>query len=570
MTARVADESGTDLPSLLAALAVDDPDAPVAVDGDPQHPVAVSRSELWRRTLRLRGELRQSGVGRGDCVAVWLPNWSDALCWQFASASLGAHVVGVNTRYNVDEVAHVLQRCRPRVVAIAHDFHGLDLAGVLDRAVRAAGGPAPAVAVVSGPHKNAIANPGDYDVGAGSWVPASDEVESCATSASGRTPRAEKGLSSMDSSMDEPPRTGEFADELGIAFTTSGSTGHPKLAAHSQRAVAFQAAADADAIGLGPGDVMLCALPLSGTFGFNTAMAALAAGAVCLLEPVVDGRAVLADMARFSVTHVVGGDDMIIRLAEAWRASRTDLSTWRWLGIASFLGKVGELAEWARTEFGTATTGVYGSSEVFALTAMWPEDVPLPQRWSAGGRLVSPRIEARVCDPATDEPMPAGERGELQFRGPNVVDAYLGDPDAAGRAFTADGWFRSGDLGEVHPDGSMSYVCRMGDVLRLHGFLVEPAEIEHRLAAHEAVGTAKVVGVDDAAGRTTAIAFVVPQPGREASPEELRAWCADTLAKFKVPAAVHIIDEMPTTSGTNGTKIRAATLREWAQQLHAP
>lgn len=543
MAARAAVRSATDLPSLLAAI-MDDPDAAVAIDADPRHPVTVSRGELWRRTLRLRTELRQSGIGRGDCVAVWLPNWSDALCWQFASASLGAHVVGVNTRYNVDEVAHVLQRCRPRIVAIAHDFHGLDLAGVLKRAVRAAGGPAPAVAVVSGPHKQAIADPADYDVGTGSWVPDSGGA------------------------VDEPPRAGEFADELGVAFTTSGSTGHPKLAAHSQRAVAFHAAADADAIGIGPGDVMLCALPLSGTFGFSTAMATLAAGAVCLLEPVFDGGAVLADMARFSVTHVVGGDDMIVRLAEAWHGNGGELATWRWLGIAGFLGKAADLAEWARAAFGTVTTGVYGSSEVFALTAMWPADVPAPKRWSAGGHLVSRRIEVRVCDPATGEPV-AG-RGELQFRGPNVVDAYLGDPDAARRAFTTDGWFRSGDLGEVHPDGSMSYLCRMGDVLRLRGFLVEPAEIEHRLAAHDAVGTAKVVGVDDEAGRTNAIAFVVLRPGHEAGPEELRAWCADTLAKYKVPAAVHILDEMPTTSGTNGTKIRAATLREWARQLHTP
>src|SRR5262249_5780888 len=91
----------------------------------------VSWGELWRRTLGLAREMRGAGVGAGDCVAVWLPNWSDALCWQFASAVLGAHVVGINTRYNVDEVAHVLSTARPALVAVAHDFHRLDLAGRL-------------------------------------------------------------------------------------------------------------------------------------------------------------------------------------------------------------------------------------------------------------------------------------------------------------------------------------------------------------------------------------------------------------------------------------------------------
>jgi fatty-acyl-CoA synthase len=147
-----------------------------------------------------------------------------------------------------------------------------------------------------------------------------------------------------------------------------------------------------------------------------------------------------------------------------------------------------------------------------------------------------------------------------------VVDAYLGDPDAAARAFTDDGWFRSGDLAVIGEDGGVEYLCRMGDVLRLSGFLVAPAEIETRLAEHEAVELAKVVGVREAGGNTRAVAFVVLSDGRTAAPEELRAWCAAGLAGFKVPAQVHLIDEMPTTSGTNGSKIRAATLREWAAE----
>jgi fatty-acyl-CoA synthase len=175
-------------------------------------------------------------------------------------------------------------------------------------------------------------------------------------------------------------------------------------------------------------------------------------------------------------------------------------------------------------------------------------------------------IAVRVVDPVTEEDLPPGQKGELQFRGPNVVDAYLGDDSAATRAFTADGWFHSGDLGTLVDDGVFAFVCRMGDALRLRGFLVDPAEIERRLAEHPDVVTARVVGIAGPDGGTRAIGFVVPEEGSAPEPASLREWCAETLARFKVPDAVHLIDAMPTTSGTNGTKIRAATLREWARQ----
>jgi fatty-acyl-CoA synthase len=146
-----------------------------------------------------------------------------------------------------------------------------------------------------------------------------------------------------------------------------------------------------------------------------------------------------------------------------------------------------------------------------------------------------------------------------------VVDAYLGsEPDV----WSADGWFRSGDLGVLVDEGAFVYVCRMGDALRLRGFLVDPAEIEVRLAAHPAVHTAKVVGIEGAAGATVAVGFVTLEDGAR-EPGDLRAWCAEVLAPFKVPAAVHVLDEMPTTSGTNGLKIRTQVLAALARE-HFP
>lgn len=504
-----------DLTDLLGRLARRAPDAVGVIDAGVG---PVSWGELWRRTLGLARELEAAGIGSGDCVAVWLPNWSDSLCWQFASALRGAHVIGVNTRYNVDEVAHVLDSARPALVAVADGFHGLDLAGRLREATGRAG-VTPAVALVTGP---------------------------------GREPAE---AAREPAPPDDPGR-------LAVAFTTSGSTGRPKLAAHSASGVLTHALAGADAIGLTDTDVMLCAIPLAGTFGFSTAMAALAGGTTLVLEPVFDADTVLDDMARHRVSHVVAGDDMVLRLERAWRERPRDLTAWRWWGGADFQGRLRELASWAADEFGTVTSGLYGSSEIFALASMWPPDTPVPRRWDAGGRVVTPRIEVRVADPDSGQPLPNGTEGELLFRGPNVVDGYLGA--AVIKTFTEDGWFRSGDLGVLVEEGVFVYVCRMGDALRLRGFLVDPAEIELRLAAHDAVDTAKVVGIPGADGGTVAVGFVVAVPGATPTPDELRDWCARSLAAFKVPDAVHVVDRMPTTSGTNGTKIRTATLREWA------
>jgi acyl-CoA synthetase (AMP-forming)/AMP-acid ligase II len=516
-----------------------DPDAVILFDAHAGRGPAlpVTRQELRARAAEVAAGLRALGVEQGDCVAVWLPNWSQAVAVQLAALAIGAHVIGVNTRYNVEEVTHVLAMARPRAVVIAHGFHDLDLLGRFRTAVDAAATDAPSTLVATAPGAEPLLDVSAYDVGAGA-VP-------------------------FPSSCPDGSLTPSETAGLATAFTTSGSTGRPKLAGHGETALVQHALAAGRRMGIRPGDLVLGALPLSGVFGFNATMAGILAGAAVLLEPTFDAPGVLADMAHYGVTHVAAGDDLLGRLVAAWRVDRPALSL-RWIGIADFEGRAQELSAWAETEVGAQVTGLYGSSELFALTAIWPTDYPSELRWTGGGQVVMPEIRVRVVDPATGRVLPEGEDGELQFRGPNVVEEYLGDPGIAATVFTADGWFRSGDLGRMVAADVFQYICRMGDVLRLRGFLVDPAEIEHRLVSHGAVRSAKVVGVPGPEGGTLAVAFVVPEGSAEPGEEELQQWCAATLAKFKVPSQVHVIDQMPTTSGTNGTKIRAAALREMA------
>lgn len=520
-----------------------DPDARMFIE-----PVDSGYRHLTRRDLKDRADaiawlLRDAEVGDGDCVAVWLPNWSDACAWQFAASAVGAHVIGVNTRYNVVEVQHILKKARPKVLAMAHGFRNLDL---LSRVQQAAGEladlPAPVVVPAPCPGENLPDDVFGYDLGSGVRVV------------------AEAGEAFSEPVKFDPQR-------LAVAFTTSGSTGMPKLAAHREGAILWHAEAVLKRVGFLPEDVLVGALPYSGVFGYSAAMAALEGGASVLMHPAFDPRLLIEEMEQFGATHYVGADDMLQRLRLEWKERARNLSSWRWIGIADFEGKSKAIAAWAHEAFGTETAGVYGSSELLALTAFWSPETNPEHRWGGGGYPVSPDISVRIVDPLDDSPVADGEEGELQFSGPNVVDVYLGDTGEAAAAFTEDGWFRSGDLGTRADDGGFIYVCRMGDVLRLKGFLVDPSEIERRLAEHPSVHTAKTVGVKDQEGQMKAIGYVtLRDDADETTSEELLSWCAEALARFKVPSAIEIIEQMPTTAGTNGTKIRAAELRSWAEQ----
>ncbi len=521
-----------------------DPDAPLVIlpdeDGDD---LTLSRAEFGVLAASLARQFREYGVAEGDCVGVWLPNWPVTLAAQFAASAVGAHVIGINTRYNVAEVGNVVLRARPKIVLIAHDFVGLDLLGRMTEARRTALDAGrdwtdPVLIPVARPGA-AVDDVAAYDLGGGSGILGDPAGEALA---------------------DFPVVAG---DPLCVAFTTSGSTGLPKLAAHDDSSVTTHAESCAAAMGLTDDDVFVCALPLSGTFGFSAAMAAVAAGSSLLMHPSFRPDQLAMQIPKFRISAFAFGDDMLARLREEWEKQGADFGSLRWTGVADFNGDSQQYAEWLES-LGAHATGVYGSSEVFALISMWPTSVSAPQRWAGGGTLVGADMEFRIVDEA-GELVPDGEKGEIQFRGPNVVRAYLGQPEKLAENVTRDGWFKSGDLAQQVDDRSFTYLARMSDALRLKGFLVEPDEIAMRLASHPDVERAKVVGVQ-ATGEPEAIGFVTLREGAAVTGEELVDYCRAALAKFKVPAAVYVIDEMPTTASANGTKIKAVTLREWALQ----
>lgn len=508
----------------LASLLIGQDDAPALRDGLR----VCSRSSLREGAARAARGLQQLGLRRGDAVAVWLPNGAAWLQLLLAAEQLGVLVVPVSTRYKAPEIAHLLTVSRARLLVFATHFLDQDSAPVAQRLL---------AEVATLRQVLGVDDPARLMVFADAGEPAL------------------------------PRDTGQPNDLL-CCFSTSGTTGHPKLAAHDQASIARHARQVASALDIRPGDAMLCALPLFGVFGFMTALAALAGGATCVLMPVFDAAAAAALVAQHRISHAVGADamfDPILKLAG------TDLASLRRIVMADFAGLSLPVAQQADAR-GIACSGTYGSSEVFSLVSLQADDAPVELRALPGGRPVDPLTQIRVVDPQTGQAMADGEAGELQLRGPNVLAQYLNNPDATAQAITADGWFRSGDLATAHGQ-HFHYLARMGDSLRLRGYLVNPAEIEQALMHHPAVALAQVVGVHLPGVGDQAFAFVVlngAEPGETDLPADLRDFCQRNMASYKVPQQVVVLAAFPTLDGPNGVKIQKRVLRQMASALLPP
>ena len=519
------------LAALLEDRAGRAPGAAALLDRD--RPVACAA--LADEAARLAAGLRSIGVGPGDRVALWLPNLPAWLATFFACGRLGAIAVSVNTRFRSHEVQDIVGRAGCKAIVFWPGFRNIDFAGILAQCDPAA------LAALT--HVIAYAE-GDE--------PVPDRVH-------GREVVAYRALADR-----APMREAVGRPESGcVIFTTSGTTKAPKFVLHDQRTVLRHAHDVARGFGYeAPDTRVLVTAPLCGVFGFTNAMGALAAGAPIVMYPTFDAAESAQAVLRHCVTHTHASDEMIGRMLEAVPGTPAFPSA-RFFGYASFSPAYADLPLRAAAR-GLTVVGLYGMSEVHALMARQDEAGPFAERVLAGGRCVAPEGRVRARDPASGGIQPHGIAGELELQVPSCMVGYFGDAAATRAAFTDDGFLRTGDLGYSTAENAFVFLARLGDALRLGGFLVSPEEIEAVLQDHASVAAAQVVGVDTPAG-TKAFAFVIVKAGAECDEQALVGHCAGRLAKFKVPVGVEPIDAFPVTPGANATKIQKSRLRERAQ-----
>lgn len=326
-----------------------------------------------------------------------------------------------------------------------------------------------------------------------------------------------------------------------LILYTSGSTGRPKGAVLSHAALRSANESWAGPVmRLTPQDVVLAALPLAHSFGLNGALLApLLAGATVAIQERFSPEETLRAIARHGVTVLPAVATMFQRMLEVPGVSEAACSSLR-LAVSGAAPCPWELAQAWRRRTGVRIVRGYGMTELFrpiSYLADDPTDLP-----DAIGRPV-PGVEARVVDPEGQAQAP-GEAGELWIRTPAVMDGYLRAEEET-RAVIQDGWFKTGDLATISPEGFVSVVGRKKDLILRGGYSVVPGEVEAALLDHPAVAEAAVVGTPHPELGEEVAAFVTLRPGARADADELVAFCRERLAAFKYPRRVTLVGELP-------------------------
>jgi long-chain acyl-CoA synthetase len=329
-----------------------------------------------------------------------------------------------------------------------------------------------------------------------------------------------------------------------LILYTSGSTGQPKGAVLSHGALAEANDSWAGPVmGLTTGDVVLAVLPLAHSFGLNGALLApLLAGATVVLLDRFGPEDSLTAMARDRVTVFPGVATMFQRLLDSPALASADLSSLR-IAVSGAAPCPWELAEDWRRRTGVRILRGYGMTEIFRPISYRADDpLDLPD---AVGRPV-PGVELKIVDDDA-RPLEPGGVGELWIRSPAAMEGYLRDAGETA-AVLQDGWFRTGDLATVSPDGFVRIVGRKKELILRGGYSIVPGEVEAALLAHPAVAEAAVIGIPHVELGEEVAAFVTLHSAAIAGADELVAHCRERLAAFKYPRRVVIVAELPKSS----------------------
>jgi acyl-CoA synthetase (AMP-forming)/AMP-acid ligase II len=332
-----------------------------------------------------------------------------------------------------------------------------------------------------------------------------------------------------------------------VQLYTSGTTGFPKGAMLTHRGMLAHSTnvmADFDVDGDSRVQV---AMPLFHVGGTSYSLLAITAGAHILMMRLPDPAAALEMLETERITHTFYVPALMAAMLQVPGMAERDYSALRALSYGASPMPLPVMRGCLKV-FPGIMHQVYGMTEQCGVvSSLGPEDHADPAREhllvSAGTPIHGVEIEIR--DPATGDPVPTGEAGEIWVRSEQVMGGYWGKPEATEAAITPDGWLRSGDGGHVDAEGYVYVTDRIKDMIISGGENIYPAEIERVLAEHPSVGDVAVIGVPDERWGEVPKAVVVAAPGATVDEAALLAYCREHLASFKCPKSVDVVDELP-------------------------
>ena len=503
---------------------------------------------------RFAAALSALGVRKNDKVALWLPNRPAWLFAQYGCGTIGAVVVALNPRYKAHELRYILAQSDSTTLILTDHLGPVDFLDTLHEVLPELRDAEPgALRAPAFPHLARVI------------VDAPDPYAGCLSLA-----EVLDGAAAGATALDAAAATVAPDDPFTILYT-SGTTSFPKGAVLSHRNAVPHGWFAGEVTRLTERDRVLHALPLSGTWGgLCIPLSTFSHGAALVLMETFEPGLALSLMERERITVWNAVDAMAIAVLDHPDLARRDRSSLRTGGFGVTGGGRNGLFEAVVNDLGVRQAyQPYGMTEVNALSLYHDLDEPvesraLPGVWPADG------IEARVVNPDTGLDRPVDEDGELWLRGRLVTAGYYDKPDETARAFTADGWFKTGDRARRDAAGRTIFRGRMREVLRISHFMVSPGEIEAFLMTHPGVLQAFVVGVPDPRTNEAAVAYAIPRPGARLTEADIIAHCRGHIASFKIPRHVRIVDDVPRTPGPHGDKVQKDKLREMFLAESAP
>ena len=493
---------------------------PAVVDGD----FRLTYGELHDRSLRLAGALRSRGVEDGDRVAALGANAHLLLESHYGVPLAGAVLVALNVRLAARELGYILEHSGARTLLCDPDLDQL-----AEEAVAASGA--------------------QIDL-----IRSSDGLEQL-----------------LSESSQFRHAVADERDLIALNYT-SGTTGRPKGVMYHHRGAYLQALAMAYHTELRPDSVFLWTLPMFHCNGWCFTWGVTAAGATHLCLPKVDPELIWDLIETEGVTHFNAAPTVLTSLAYHDRAAAREgvpikVATGGAPPSPTLLARLAEL--------NMEVTHLYGLTETFGPVAVcdWhPEWDELSAEEQAGlkARQGVPNVIAQslrvIAEDGRDAPADGETLGEVAARGNDVMLGYYRDPEGTDEVM-GDGWFRTGDLGVMHPDGYLELRDRAKDVIISGGENIASVEVEQALLSHPAVLEVAVIPIPDEKWGERPAAFVTLKPDAEADAEELTGHARERLAKFKVPSHFEFRDDLPKTSTG---KIQKYVLRDeaWAGQEH--
>jgi fatty-acyl-CoA synthase len=495
-------------------------------------------AEWADRTARLAGALRTLGVERGDRVATLAWNSTRHLEVYFAAPMMGAVLHTVNLRLSAADITYIVNHAGDRVLVV--DASLWPILEPLRPSLRTV-----QHVVVMKDTPDAQIPPGTLDY---------------------------EALLRDAAPVEDWPRLEETA-AAGMCYT-SGTTGHPKGVVYTHRAIFLHSIVSsmADTMAISERDVILHIVPMFHANAWCVPFAGVLNGATQFFGgPNPQPRDIVEIVHREKVTFVGAVPTVWIAIeAMLEKEPQFDISSIRCIPIGGSAAPKSLLEAYDK-KFGATMLHAWGMTEMTPIGTLcrlksYMEALPEAERYDIRAKqgYPAPCVDLRIVDDAgVEQPWDGRSMGEIQVRGPWVTSSYYDNPESADR-FTADGWFRTGDVAVVDPEGYVQITDRTKDLIKSGGEWISSIDVESMIMGHPKVLEAAVIAVPHPKWVERPLACVVPKPGERIDPAEILDWLRPKLAKWALPDDVQIIDAVPKTSvGKFDKKVLRERFKHW-------